>query len=109
MFKLKGITMFSPLGKIFIFWFSILTLTAVFQRLLPINDYSWATDYALLIVATLAFFHGSCTAMYKVCSWILKKRCPDEMEGFESGGYAIRSRDAAVYRHTPHASFTRLS
>jgi hypothetical protein len=107
MFKLKGKTMFSPLGKIFISWFSILTLTAMFQRLLPVNDYSWATDYALLVVATLAFFHGSCATMYKISCWIFKKWCPDEMEGFQPGGFAIRSCDSPVFRRNPHPSLTR--
>jgi hypothetical protein len=98
--------MFIPLGKTFVFWFSILTLTAMLQRLLPINDYSWTINYALSTVATLTFFHGSCATMYKLSCWVLKKWCPNEMEGFSAQDFAMRSCDSAVYRRHPDVSFT---
>lgn len=95
--------MFS-LGKIFVFWVSILILAAMLHGLLPINDYSWVTEYALLVVATLALLHTSCASIYSVCCWILKKCCPYEMKGFRSEDFAVRSsiqHNTAVI-HTPH-------
>jgi len=101
--------MFTPFGKNFICWFSILTPAVMLQGLLPMSDHSWVTDYALLIAASLAFFHASCATMYEVSCRILKKWCPDEMRSFRPEDFVIRFYDSAVNLRNPHAALTSLS